>query len=141
MLLDTAQLSTDLANIIAELPGTLIVDGVSVQAGFSSLNRGDRLTMTGDVQELDFRAVLPISSLTDEGAAVPEEGDTVIATPPGQSATNCKVVSRIYPQAGVSVILELQIDRRNPIPFSDGLTFEGDYLTLDDDLLRFTTTI
>jgi hypothetical protein len=113
-MIDTAQFARDLEGIIADLPGALTVGAITLSASFSSVSKSQRLTMTGDVQEMDFRVVFPIGSLN--GNDVPEEGDRVIAAPPGQVARNYKVVGRVYPQGGVSVILELALDRRNPFP-------------------------
>jgi hypothetical protein len=107
-------LSTDLGAMIADLPGTLTVGSKTFQASFSSITRAERLTMTGDVQEMDFRVCFPVSSL--DGDTVPIDGDRVTATPPGQASVACRVAGRIFPQGGVSVILELKIDKRQAFP-------------------------
>jgi hypothetical protein len=113
-MISTSQLSADLSAMISDLPGKLKIGELEIDAGFSSLNRAERMTMTGDIEALDFRVVFPVSALGE--VAHPKTGDKVIATPPGLLAGNCRVGAVIYPQGGVSIILELAIDRRNPFP-------------------------
>lgn len=134
-MIDTAQLSADLGHMIADLPGTLHIGETALSAGFSSLAQGQRLTMTGDIQSLDFRCVFPVSAL---GATpIPDEGDAIVATPPGRAATNCRVQGKVFPQGGVSVILELAIDRRNPFPQAPILIFGESQIDYADNTLAY----
>ena len=113
-MISSSQLSADLSAMISDLPGTIKIGSLEFDVGLSSLNRSERMTMTGDIEAIDFRAVFPITSLN--GNPHPKTGDSVVVTPPGLTATKCRVGPVIFPQGGISIILELAIDRRNPFP-------------------------
>ena len=122
--------------VIADLPGLVSVGATVISAGFNSITRAERMTMTGDVQELDFRVVLAIADL--DGAPVPKEGDRVVAQPPGKAAVNCRVGQRTFPQdGGKSVILELAIDRRNPFPQAPILVFGDAQIDFGKETLAY----
>lgn len=114
MAIDLNQLASDLGGMIDDLPGQVTVGSTTFDAGFGPVSKDETMTMTGDIQSIEFRVIFPKSRLA--GAPIPKEGDRVKAKAPGQEEKSCRVGEVITPEDGKSLILELTLDRRNPIP-------------------------